>query len=67
MGCSLRVQKFVPGSEKSSLNITLTSRAFGEGFTTLLVCHGGQVAVKFMRQPSKDAAEPKGIKLSVAS
>ena len=39
MGCSLRVQKLVLGSEESRLNLTLT-RAFGEGFTSLYVCHG---------------------------
>ena len=32
MGRSLRVQKFIPGSEESNLNLTLT-RAFGEGYT----------------------------------
>ena len=38
MGCSLQVQKFAPGSEESSLNLTLT-RAFGKGFTTPFVWH----------------------------
>lgn len=46
MGRSLRVQKFIPGSEESNLNLTLPG-LLGKDTPILNVCHGGQVAVEF--------------------